>query len=98
MGLGQVFAESEIRASVVFQISKLCSLLLEAIRVVTGTPAWEVLVSGSIPDFHVNRLTTTFFTFSFRVLYLPLLIVFSLFFRCILLFLRGGVESFICDS
>lgn len=45
----QVFAEAEIRANVVFQISKLCSLLLDAVRLVTGTPAWEVLVSGSIP-------------------------------------------------
>lgn len=39
----------------VFQLSKLCSLLLEAIRVVTGMPAWEVLVSGSIPGLNVDR-------------------------------------------
>lgn len=43
----QVFTESEVRASVVFQLSKLCSLLLKATRLTTGGGAWDALVAGT---------------------------------------------------
>eukprot|EP00899_Mesostigma_viride_P020273 jgi/Mesvir1/28247/Mv04788-RA.1 len=41
-----VFCESEIRASVVFQLAKLCSLLLKALREGLGEPDWDILVAG----------------------------------------------------
>ena len=44
----QVFTESEVRASVVFQLSKLCSLLLKAARLTTGGGAWDALVAGQL--------------------------------------------------
>ncbi|MCO5596749.1 hypothetical protein L7F22_050818 [Adiantum nelumboides] len=40
------YAEAEIRASVVFQLSKLCSLLLKAARSVAGEEGWDPLVPG----------------------------------------------------
>lgn len=40
------YAEAEIRASVVFQLSKLCSLLLKAARTVAGEEGWDPLVPG----------------------------------------------------
>ncbi|GAQ78092.1 water dikinase [Klebsormidium nitens] len=43
----RTFTEAEIRASVVFQLSKLCSLLLKALRDVIGGGGWDALVSGS---------------------------------------------------
>jgi phosphoglucan,water dikinase len=42
----QVFTEAEIRASVVFQLSKLVTLLLKAARLNTGGGAWDALVAG----------------------------------------------------
>ena len=42
----QVFTESEVRASVVFQLSKLCSLLLKAARLTSGGSGWDALVAG----------------------------------------------------
>ncbi|KAK9806719.1 hypothetical protein WJX72_000486 [[Myrmecia] bisecta] len=42
-----VFTEAEVRASVVFQLSKLCSLLLKATRLATGGAEWDALVAGS---------------------------------------------------
>ena len=42
----QVFTEAEVRASLVFQVSKLCSFLLKATRLATGAAAWDALVSG----------------------------------------------------
>ena len=42
----QVFTESEIRASVVFQLSKLVTLLLKAARLNTGAGAWDAIVAG----------------------------------------------------
>lgn len=43
----RTFTEAEIRASVVFQLSKLCSLLLKGLRDVIGGGGWDALVSGS---------------------------------------------------
>jgi len=43
----QVFAEAEIRASVVFQLSRLAALLLRAARLATGGAAWDALVAGA---------------------------------------------------
>eukprot|EP00250_Pteridium_aquilinum_P016715 c23252_g1_i1 orf=383-3940(-) len=40
------YTEAEIRASVVFQLSKLCSLLLKAARAVAGEEGWDPLVPG----------------------------------------------------
>jgi hypothetical protein len=45
-GAVQVFTEAEIRASVVFQLSKLVTLLLKAARLNTGAGAWDSLVAG----------------------------------------------------
>ena len=42
----QVFTEAEIRASVVFQLSKLVTLLLKAARLNTGAGAWDAIVAG----------------------------------------------------
>ncbi len=42
----QVFTEAEIRASVVFQLSKLVTLLLKAARINTGAGSWDALVAG----------------------------------------------------
>jgi len=42
----QVFTEAEIRASVVFQLSKLVTVLLKAARMATGGGAWDALVAG----------------------------------------------------
>ena len=46
--LPQVFTEAEVRASLVFQLSKLCSLLLKASRLATGGAAWDALVAGAL--------------------------------------------------
>ncbi|KAG6548416.1 hypothetical protein Mapa_009902 [Marchantia paleacea] len=43
----KTFTEAEIRASVVFQISKLCSLLLKAVRDVSGSEGWDALMPGT---------------------------------------------------
>lgn len=42
----RVFGEAEIRSHLVFQLSKLVSLLLRRIRLQLGLPPWDVLVSG----------------------------------------------------
>ena len=42
----QVFTEAEVRASLVFQLSKLCSLTLKAARLATGGAEWDALVAG----------------------------------------------------
>lgn len=41
------FAEADIRASVVFQLAKLCSLLLKSVRAVTGGGGWDSIMTGS---------------------------------------------------
>ncbi|XAR58188.1 Phosphoglucan, water dikinase [Bertholletia excelsa] len=43
----RTYTEAEIRASVVFQVSKLCTLLLRAVRTSVGSQGWDVLVSGA---------------------------------------------------
>ncbi len=48
--MSQVFTEAEIRASVVFQLSKLVTLLLKAARINTGAGAWDALVAGQPPQ------------------------------------------------
>ncbi|XP_015698644.1 phosphoglucan, water dikinase, chloroplastic isoform X2 [Oryza brachyantha] len=42
----RTYTEAEIRAGVVFQVSKLCTILLKAIREVLGSCGWDVLVPG----------------------------------------------------
>lgn len=42
-----VFTEAEIRASLVFQISKLCSLLIKATNTVAGGSPWDVVMGGT---------------------------------------------------
>ncbi|KAL8162946.1 hypothetical protein V2J09_014435 [Rumex salicifolius] len=43
----RTFTEAEIRAGVVFQVSKLSTLLLKATRKTLASEGWDVLVSGS---------------------------------------------------
>ena len=43
----QTFSEAEIRANVVFQATKLCSLMLKALRAAMGHDAWDCIVAGS---------------------------------------------------
>ncbi|GBG79977.1 hypothetical protein CBR_g30239 [Chara braunii] len=43
----RTFAEAEIRSSVVFQLSKLCSLSLKSVRLATNGDGWDVLMPGS---------------------------------------------------
>eukprot|EP01018_Ginkgo_biloba_P006356 Gb_12513 [translate_table: standard] len=42
----RTYTEAEIRASVVFQVSKICSLLLKAVRDLSGGQGWDTLVPG----------------------------------------------------
>ncbi|XBI76603.1 hypothetical protein VPH35_069819 [Triticum aestivum] len=42
----RTYTEAEIRAGVIFQVSKLCTVLLKAVRVVIGSSGWDVLVPG----------------------------------------------------
>uniref|UniRef100_A0A061RNS8 Phosphoglucan, water dikinase n=2 Tax=Tetraselmis sp. GSL018 TaxID=582737 RepID=A0A061RNS8_9CHLO len=44
--LQNVYTEAEIRAGVVFQLSKLATLLSKAARAASGSPPWDVVVSG----------------------------------------------------
>ncbi|XP_023526016.1 phosphoglucan, water dikinase, chloroplastic-like isoform X2 [Cucurbita pepo subsp. pepo] len=44
----RTYTEAEIRASVIFQVSKLCTILLKAIRTALGLQGWDVLVPGSV--------------------------------------------------
>ncbi|XP_043719227.1 phosphoglucan, water dikinase, chloroplastic-like [Telopea speciosissima] len=41
------YTEAEIRAGVIFQVSKLCTLLLKAVRSTVGSQGWDVLVPGA---------------------------------------------------
>ncbi|KAK6914379.1 Pyruvate phosphate dikinase, AMP/ATP-binding [Dillenia turbinata] len=43
----RTYTEAEIRAGVVFQVSKLSSLLLKAVRSTLGSQGWDVLVPGT---------------------------------------------------
>ncbi|KAL8030946.1 hypothetical protein ABFX02_14G319400 [Erythranthe guttata] len=42
----RTFTEAEIRAGVIFQVSKLCTVLLKAVRNVLGSQGWDILVPG----------------------------------------------------
>ncbi|CAA7404779.1 unnamed protein product [Spirodela intermedia] len=42
----RTYAEAEIRAGVIFQVSKFCTLLLKAARISLGSQGWDVLVPG----------------------------------------------------
>ena len=55
----QVFTEAEIRASVVFQLSKLVTLLLKAARLNTGAGAWDALVAGQSNQMHFLHIITS---------------------------------------
>lgn len=35
-------------SSVIFQVSKLCTILLKAVRTALGSQGWDVLVPGSV--------------------------------------------------
>lgn len=43
----RTYTEAEIRAGVIFQVSKLCTLLLKAVRNTIGSQGWDVLVPGA---------------------------------------------------
>lgn len=43
----RTYAEAEIRAGVIFQVSKLCTILLKAVRTALGSQGWDVLVPGA---------------------------------------------------
>eukprot|EP00897_Mesotaenium_endlicherianum_P010694 jgi/Mesen1/9653/ME000671S09008 len=43
----RTYTEAEIRASVVFQLAKQCSLLLKAVRALAGSEGWDPLMTGS---------------------------------------------------
>ncbi|KRH36357.2 hypothetical protein GLYMA_10G298000v4 [Glycine max] len=43
----RTYTEAEIRAGVIFQVSKLCTLLLKAVRNTLGSQGWDVLVPGT---------------------------------------------------
>ncbi|XP_042390095.1 phosphoglucan, water dikinase, chloroplastic-like [Zingiber officinale] len=42
----RTYTEAEIRAGVIFQVSKLCTLLLKSVRNALGFSGWDVLVPG----------------------------------------------------
>ncbi|KAJ6873727.1 phosphoglucan [Populus alba x Populus x berolinensis] len=43
----RTYTEAEIRAGVIFQVSKLCTLLLKAVRSTLGSTGWDILVPGA---------------------------------------------------
>jgi phosphoglucan,water dikinase len=45
--ISRVHSESEVRASMTFQLSKLCTVALKAARDATGAGAWDALVAGT---------------------------------------------------
>ncbi|PNY12228.1 phosphoglucan water dikinase, partial [Trifolium pratense] len=44
----KTYTEAEIRAGVIFQVSKLCTLLLKAVRSTLGSQGWDVIVPGAV--------------------------------------------------
>ncbi|KAJ7532987.1 hypothetical protein O6H91_13G028200 [Diphasiastrum complanatum] len=44
----RTYAEAEIRASVVFQLAKLCSLMLKSVRTSMGGAGWDALMPGKV--------------------------------------------------
>lgn len=55
----RTYAEAEIRADVIFQVSKLCTVLLKAVRTALGSSGWDVLVPGVVHGtlLQVERIT-----------------------------------------
>jgi len=53
------FTEAEIRASVVFQVAKLCSMLLKAVRTIVGGEGFDTLMPGKVVGrlIEVDRIT-----------------------------------------
>lgn len=43
----RTYTEAEIRAGIIFQVSKLCTLLLKSVRSTLGSQGWDVLVPGA---------------------------------------------------
>nr|XP_043610294.1 phosphoglucan, water dikinase, chloroplastic [Erigeron canadensis] len=43
----RTFTEAEIRAGIIFQVSKLCTMLLKGVRTTLGSQGFDVLVPGS---------------------------------------------------
>ncbi|CAH2044473.1 unnamed protein product [Thlaspi arvense] len=43
----KTYTEAEIRAGIIFQISKLCTVLLKAVRNSLGSEGWDVIVPGT---------------------------------------------------
>lgn len=43
----RTYTEAEIRAGIIFQVSKLCTLLLKAVRSTLSSQGWDVLVPGA---------------------------------------------------
>uniref|UniRef100_A0A5B6ZH23 CBM20 domain-containing protein n=1 Tax=Davidia involucrata TaxID=16924 RepID=A0A5B6ZH23_DAVIN len=43
----RTYTEAEIRAGVIFQVSKLCTIFLKAVRATLGSQGWDVLVPGA---------------------------------------------------
>ncbi|KAF9669487.1 hypothetical protein SADUNF_Sadunf14G0112600 [Salix dunnii] len=63
----RTYTEAEIRAGVIFQVSKLCTLLLKAVRSALGSQGWDILVPGAasgtlvqFPDLFIDTLHGTF--------------------------------------
>lgn len=47
-------------SSVIFQVSKLCTILLKAVRTVLGSQGWDVLVPGSVVGTFVQVIMCLF--------------------------------------
>ncbi|XP_020571263.1 phosphoglucan, water dikinase, chloroplastic-like [Phalaenopsis equestris] len=44
----RTYTEAEIRSSIIFQVSKLCTVLLKALQTTLGSLGWDVLVPGVV--------------------------------------------------
>ncbi|PKU88114.1 phosphoglucan, water dikinase, chloroplastic [Dendrobium catenatum] len=44
----RTYTEAEIRSGVIFQVSKLCTLLLKALKTTLGSLGWDILVPGVV--------------------------------------------------
>ncbi|KAJ0035004.1 hypothetical protein Pint_25631 [Pistacia integerrima] len=54
----RTYTEAEIRAGIIFQVSKLCTVLLKSVRTALGSQGWDVLVPGTAVGtvFQVERI------------------------------------------
>ncbi|KNA06557.1 hypothetical protein SOVF_179910 isoform A [Spinacia oleracea] len=43
----RTYTEAEIRAGVIFQVSKICTILLKAVRLLLASQGWDVIVPGT---------------------------------------------------